>query len=63
VQYTLHGPQRIADHNLALADNLVRTGVLDDATLVTVLAQTQDIAALREAVRGGKSLTSIANVT
>jgi len=47
--------------NTDLMANLLATGVLDDAMLVTVLSQTQGIAKLREAVRGGQSLTSFAS--
>jgi hypothetical protein len=60
-QYALETFNRIADHDLDLAENLVRTGVLHDAMLVTVLAQIQDIAALRAAVASGQSLAGIAN--
>jgi hypothetical protein len=41
--------------------DLLATGVLDDAMLVTVLSQTQGISKVRDAVRGGQSLNTLLN--
>jgi hypothetical protein len=47
--------------NTDLMANLLATGVLADAFVIWTLAQTQDIATLRQRVRGGESLASITN--
>jgi hypothetical protein len=49
--------------NTDMMANLLATGVLDDAMLVTVLSQTQGIAKVREAVRGGQSLATAASAS